>query len=70
MNSTEKIHRNTLPEIKIIPMICSWCNKLCDLKKSEVSQDRKINASFGICPDCSKKVKKKMFARKGKSCPV
>ncbi|HCE43227.1 MAG TPA: hypothetical protein DET40_06745 [Lentisphaeria bacterium] len=62
MNSTEKIQRSTLPEIKVIPVICSWCNTLCDLKKSEVSNGGKITASFGICPKCEKKVKKKICA--------
>ncbi len=39
-------------EIKTIPMICPWCNKVFKVSKWEVEFGRKTGASHGICDEC------------------
>lgn len=42
-------------EIKTIPMICPWCNKVFKVSKWEVEFGRKTGASHGICDECYRK---------------
>jgi hypothetical protein len=40
---------------KIIPNICSWCNRIYDLKYWKVEPGKRTGASHGICPECLEK---------------
>jgi hypothetical protein len=42
-------------EIKTIPMICPWCNRVFKVSKWEVEFGRKTGASHGICDECYRK---------------
>jgi len=39
-------------EVKTIPLICPWCNRLFKVSRWEVEYGRKTGASHGICPEC------------------
>ncbi len=60
MKTTEKIQRSSLPEMKVMPVICSWCRKLCDFKEIKIPENRKTTPSYGICEACVRKVRKKI----------
>jgi formate dehydrogenase maturation protein FdhE len=50
---------------KTIPKICSWCNKIYELKYWEIDDNRKSGVSHGMCPECHEK-HKKMFEEQRK----
>ncbi|HCE46971.1 MAG TPA: hypothetical protein DET40_25775 [Lentisphaeria bacterium] len=45
-------------EIKTIPIVCPWCNKIYKVTKWQVSRDKRTGVSHGICPQCYQKMKK------------
>ena len=55
---TQVMPKISLDEIKIIPIICPWCNRLYKVTKWQVSQNKRTGVSHGICPQCYKKMKK------------
>lgn len=40
---------------KTIPVVCSWCNSIYNLKCWEVPEGKQTAVSHGMCPDCEKK---------------
>ncbi len=54
---TQRISRDTLREVKKIPVVCPWCNQVFTLAGEEVEQGRKTGVTHKICPKCLKKVK-------------
>ena len=60
MRTTEKISRSSLVEIKVMPVICSWCRKVCDFKKIRIPEKTRTSPSFGICEACARKIRKKI----------
>ena len=48
---TRRIERPN-KEIKLIPIICSWCNTLIRITEGEYEENKKIYVSHGICRDC------------------
>ena len=57
---TQRISRESLDgmEMKTIPVICSWCNRIFKLSKWEVDRDKKTRVTNGICPECLEKTLK------------
>ncbi len=41
-----------------IHVVCSWCNKVVGVKKTDQIGDSKFRTTHGICDACSKIVKK------------
>ncbi|OGV36964.1 MAG: hypothetical protein A2X48_00330 [Lentisphaerae bacterium GWF2_49_21] len=56
MNNTEKFIVQKGVEHKTIPLICSWCRHIINVKEWEIERDKKISPDFGICPRCLKKI--------------
>ncbi|MFZ2658168.1 MAG: hypothetical protein WAX69_24765 [Victivallales bacterium] len=54
---TQRIPRETLKEVKKIPVLCPWCNQVFTLAGCEVEQGKKTEVSHRICPKCLRKVK-------------
>jgi hypothetical protein len=54
---TQRISRSRLDamEMKTIPVICPWCNKIFKLSTWEVDKDKKTGVTHGICPECFEK---------------
>jgi len=61
---TQVISREMLEEIKSIPIVCPWCNRLYSVARWKVELNRRTAVSHGICPDCYKKVKRNAKAAK------
>ena len=55
---TQVMPRMYIDEIKTIPIICPWCNKIYKVTKWQVAQNKRTGVSHGICPQCYKKMKK------------
>jgi len=53
MDKTQKI-KNPI-KMKSIPLICSWCKKVFEIRTWEVREDQKTGPSHGMCPECMKK---------------
>lgn len=51
---TQRISRDSLNglEMKTIPVICPWCNRIFKMSKWEVDRDKKTGVTHGICPEC------------------
>lgn len=51
---TQRISRSRLDamEMKTIPVICPWCNRIFKLSTWEVDKDKKTGVTHGICPEC------------------
>ncbi|HBC87926.1 MAG TPA: hypothetical protein DCZ94_13310 [Lentisphaeria bacterium] len=56
---TQIISKESLDELKTIPIVCPWCNMIYKVSLWQVKRDKKIGVSHGICPQCYKKMKKK-----------
>ena len=54
---TQKISRETIKEVKKIPVLCPWCNQVFTLAGCEIEKGKKTEVSHKICPKCLKKVK-------------
>ena len=54
---TQKISRESLKEMKKIPVVCPWCNEVFTLAGCEVGKGEKTEVTHKICPKCLKKVK-------------
>ncbi|HBC87925.1 MAG TPA: hypothetical protein DCZ94_13305 [Lentisphaeria bacterium] len=54
---TQRISRDTLKEVKKIPVLCPWCNNVFTLADYQVEQGKKTEVTHKICPKCLKKVK-------------
>ena len=54
---TQRISRDSLNgmEMKTIPVICPWCNRIFKMSKWEVDKDKKTGVTHGICPECFEK---------------
>ena len=55
---TQVISKEELKELKTIPIVCPWCNKIYKVTKWQVEKNRRTGISHGICPQCYKKMKK------------
>ncbi len=55
---TQVISRESLKEIKTIPIVCPWCNMIYKVAEWQVDRDKRTGISHGICPKCYKKMKK------------
>lgn len=57
---TQRISRDSLTglEMKTIPVICPWCNRIFKMSKWEVDRDKKTGVTHGICPECFDKTLK------------
>lgn len=55
LDSTQKIPRLKKPKKKLIPIVCSWCNKIYKVSEWQVDVDKKTGVSHGICDECLKK---------------
>ena len=51
---TQRISRDSLNgmEMKTIPVICPWCNRIFKMSKWEFDKDKKTGVTHGICPEC------------------
>lgn len=51
---TQRISRDSLNgmEMKTIPVICPWCNRIFKMSRWEVDKDKKTGVTHGICPEC------------------
>ncbi|GEM_PF-1870654 len=56
---TQLMPKMSIDEIKTIPIVCPWCNKIYTISKWKVERNKKIGVSHGICPQCYKKMRKK-----------
>ncbi len=54
---TQRIPRESVRELKRIPVVCPWCNKVFTLANYEVEKGKKTEITHKICPDCLKKLK-------------
>ena len=54
---TQRISRDTLKEVKKIPVVCPWCNQVFTLAVCEIEKGSKTGVSHKICPKCLAKVK-------------
>jgi len=54
---TQRISRDTIKELKKIPVVCPWCNQVFTLASSEIEKGRKTGVEHKICPKCLGKVK-------------
>ncbi len=41
--------------VKTIPVICSWCNQIYQIKQWHAEKGVEAGASYGMCPECEKK---------------
>ena len=41
--------------VKSIPVICSWCNQIYEIKQWYAEKGVEAGASYGMCPECEKK---------------
>lgn len=51
-DKTVKMTRIGSKELKSIPIICPWCNKIYNINEWEVEDDERIGPSHGICQKC------------------
>ena len=40
--------------VKTIPVICSWCNQIYQIKQWHAEKGVEAGASYGMCPECEK----------------
>ena len=40
--------------VKTIPVICSWCNEIYQIKQWNAEKGVEAGASYGMCPECEK----------------
>lgn len=52
---TLRMINNGNKEIKSIPIICSWCDKIFKISEWEISYNQKAGVSRGVCPECQEK---------------
>ena len=52
MEKTQRIKNPFKTEVKTIPMVCSWCNKIYQIEEYKIPKDQKTGVSHGICPKC------------------
>lgn len=50
-------------EVKNIPIICTWCDKVFKISQWEIDYNQKAGVSHGTCPECQEKADKE-FAEK------
>jgi len=53
-NETFEIPADAI-ERRANPPICSWCNKIIGIIKSDLDDEMKTRPAYGICPECFKK---------------
>ena len=52
---TETLRMPKQKEVKKIPVICSWCNKMYKIVNWKVEFGKKTAVTHGICRDCLRK---------------
>jgi hypothetical protein len=51
--TTDETQKIKIPlKMKTIPMLCSWCGRIYELRVFEFQEHQKTGVSHGICPDC------------------
>jgi len=54
---TQRISRETVKEVKKIPVVCPWCNNVFTLAGYEVESGKQTKVTHKICPKCLEKLK-------------
>ncbi|MFZ2658169.1 MAG: hypothetical protein WAX69_24770 [Victivallales bacterium] len=57
-DTTQIMSREFLEEMKTIPIVCPWCNRIFKVTKWQVERNKKTGVSHGMCPSCYKKMRK------------
>lgn len=72
LERTLRIDSESKKEVKNIPIVCTWCNKVFKISHWEIAKNQKAGVSHGMCPECRQKHDKELAekltnANKGKS---
>jgi len=63
INLTEQIDISDMD--KIVPVVCSWCNKIYYLKKRRLEDGQTTAILRGVCHECEKKQRNENNDNKG-----
>jgi hypothetical protein len=65
INVTEMINIDDMD--KIVPVACSWCDKIYYLKKWKMEEGKSTGMLRGVCPECEEKQKLEEEEEKAKN---
>ena len=63
LEKTSRMQNDGNKEIKMIPIVCTWCDKIFKISKWEIQNDKRTGVSHGMCPECHEKHEKEFLEK-------